>query len=96
MFDWFFRKKENNDNIKDLLKILKNGITINININGELDAKKRTNFVAERVSGSEINAGTVKITKNKEGKKPSTFDDSIPNFSKIKRPKVNFGEETEF
>ena len=96
MFEWLFKKKK--DIIENLLdKIIENGITININMSGDINVKERRNSLGTEEFG--LNVGSIEIEETSEGTPKDTTKkeiiNSIPNFQKLEGPKVGFGEEKE-
>ena len=91
MFKWLFKKKEDNG-LKDLIKVLKDGITINVNISGNINEQERGNSLEKRAE-SKIYAHTAKIEQDTERTGTKKIINEIPDLSKLKAPKVVFGEE---
>lgn len=95
MFEWLFGKKKDID-IRELSKLFKNGITININvsgISGNTNEQERRNSLEERRPKVDAYPAETRETP-KRTKKEDTIS-SVPNLSKLKTPQVNFGEEKE-
>lgn len=92
MFKWIFGKKEKDEH-KELIRLLKKGININVNISGTIDVKQEGRDSLEKES-REINIQTQE-KQIKERNTPTTPSDVIPNFSKLSGPEVKFGEEEE-
>ena len=89
MFEWLFRNRDDKV-LKDLIKVLKDGITIKIIISDNIDAQERGNSLEEKKRIIQS-----KIKQNQKGPRKEEISDPIPNFSNLQKPKVNFGEEKE-
>ena len=93
MFEWLFGKKKNND-IKELIKVLKNGINININISGNLNVEQERGNTLE-TRPRPIDPVPVEAKKDSERTRRTQEFDTIPDLKKLSKPEVNFGKETE-
>jgi len=95
MFEWLFGKKKN-DGLRDLSRVLKNGITINVKISGNLNVEQERGDTLEKGSREcPVDASSTKVEQNTEGSRKEETIDAIPDFKKLKKPKVSFGEEKE-
>lgn len=93
MFEWLFKKK-NNNGLRDLIRVLKNDITINIKVSGNINVKERGDSL-EKGPREQINTCPDEVEQNTERTRKKEADNSIPNFAKLKKPEVSFGEEKE-
>lgn len=91
MFRWFGRKT---DHTKDLIKILKQGLTVNINVNisDNTNAQERRNSLEKKQRENKIQP---KIKEDEKRTRTEDITDSFPNFKKLEGPTVQFGEEGE-
>lgn len=89
MLEWLFKKKDDKV-LKDLIKVLKDGITIKVIISGNINEKERRNSLdeAQRIIEN-------KIKQDSEGARTAEIIEAIPDISNLKVPEVNFGEEKE-
>ena len=95
MFEWLFGKKDDNV-LRDLIKVLKNGINININVSGTVNVEQeRGNTLEKRSEDRRIDSVTTETKEDPERTNRTKEIDTIPNFEKLSGPEVNFGEETE-
>jgi hypothetical protein len=101
MLDWLFGKKSN-DGLLEIAKILKKGITINVVISGNINAKEERRDSLETPSrGSQ---GPISTTQQNQGHQTSETKRAgataeevnvIPDFKSLKKPEVVFGEEAD-
>jgi len=97
MFEWLFRQ-DNNRDVKDLIEVLKNGITINVNVNisgDNLDEQERRDSLEPKSHRSTIDDYQTEVRENSRRERETKSPDPIPSFTKLKAPQVNFGEEAE-
>ena len=90
---WWTRK----NNALDIIKHLKNiNININVNVSGTVNVQKRGNSVEDDQSQhTKYTISNVKKTNSETNSETNSgvYSDIIPNLSKLKIPKVGFGEE---
>lgn len=76
-----------------LISILKNGISININLYGDPYVQKGRDSLAEGNRGTSVVLEECSKPERDDGNKTS-YKEEIPDLSNIKLPKVKFGEDT--
>lgn len=93
MFKWLFKDKF--DFLKDLIKVLKSGININVNITGTLNVEERRNIVAEEAERRTQSIFEVSTKRDRENEAEAKIigEQLLPNLSKLQIPTVKFGEE---